>query len=263
MIQRGRFPIAELVRRTGVPSSSVHFYLREGLLPAPRRTARNRFLYDERHVQAVRLIRALRRRRRYPVPVIRRILPELLGMGESDAFRPEMWERAVDLRAARSGRPAPRERLVRAAIDAFSRAGYAEVNVDELCRAARIAKGSFYRLFRSKEELFTQAAEGAAAEIATAFRQARGTGPGTPEMLLASMEPRLAILLEVLRRAAQGREGAPSTAQRVLGTIATGIFGDGDDVDGTVLISSALALHVHRTASQVPPPVSTDVSRSL
>lgn len=262
MIRRRMFPIAELVRRTGVPSSTVHFYLREGLLPAPSRTARNRFLYDERHVQAVRLIRALRRHRRYTVPVIRRILPELLGMGEADAFRPEMWDRAVDLRAARSRRPSPRDRLVRAAIEAFSHAGYAEVNVDELCRAARIAKGSFYRHFRSKEELFAQAAGDAAAEVVTAFREARGAGPGTAEMLLGCLEPRLPIVLEVLRRAAQGREGAPGAAQRVLGTIATGISGDRDDVDGTVLMSSALALHVHRTASQVPPPVSTDVSPS-
>ena len=45
--------LAVVVARTGVPSATLHHWLSLGLLPAPIRLARNRFAYDERHVQAV------------------------------------------------------------------------------------------------------------------------------------------------------------------------------------------------------------------
>src|SRR5439155_17828889 len=64
-----RFSIGELVARSGVPAATIHHYLRLGLLPSARRTAPNRFLYDQRHLQALRLIRLLRARRGLPLPV--------------------------------------------------------------------------------------------------------------------------------------------------------------------------------------------------
>src|SRR5712691_7664739 len=94
-----RFSIGELVARSGVPAATIHHYLRLGLLPSARRAAPNRFLYDERHVQALRLIRLLRERRGLPLPVIRRVLPDLLGLEQDQAFRPEMWDRAVGVHA--------------------------------------------------------------------------------------------------------------------------------------------------------------------
>src|SRR2546428_11309082 len=92
LLVRERFPIRELVARTGVPAATIHHYLRMGLLPPARRTAPNRFLYDERHVQALRLIPVLRERRRLPPPAIRRILPDLLELEQDHAVRPEIWD---------------------------------------------------------------------------------------------------------------------------------------------------------------------------
>jgi DNA-binding transcriptional MerR regulator len=51
--------MSELVERSGVPLPTVKFYLREGLLPAGTSTGRNQALYDEAHVQRLRMIRAL------------------------------------------------------------------------------------------------------------------------------------------------------------------------------------------------------------
>src|SRR5690606_5047907 len=52
--------MAELVRRSGVSRETIHYYLREGLLPRPQKTARNTALYGEEHVQRLTLIRSLR-----------------------------------------------------------------------------------------------------------------------------------------------------------------------------------------------------------
>ncbi len=51
--------ISDLAREAGVAVSAVKYYQREGLLPPGRRTAPNQAAYDDRHVQRVRLVRAL------------------------------------------------------------------------------------------------------------------------------------------------------------------------------------------------------------
>jgi AcrR family transcriptional regulator len=53
-----RFSLSELVARSGVPASTIHHYRRTGLIPPPVREAANRFGYDERHLEALRRIRA-------------------------------------------------------------------------------------------------------------------------------------------------------------------------------------------------------------
>lgn len=51
--------ISELATRTGVAVPTIKYYLREGLLPEGVRTAPTQATYDERHVQRLRVIRAL------------------------------------------------------------------------------------------------------------------------------------------------------------------------------------------------------------
>jgi DNA-binding transcriptional MerR regulator len=51
--------ISELAREGGVSVPTVKFYLREGLLPEGRLTSPTQAQYDERHLERLRLIRAL------------------------------------------------------------------------------------------------------------------------------------------------------------------------------------------------------------
>ncbi|MEW2418313.1 MerR family transcriptional regulator [Streptomyces sp. NPDC046866] len=51
--------ISELSRRSGVPITTIKYYLREGLLPPGRATAPNQAEYDDSHVRRLRLVRAL------------------------------------------------------------------------------------------------------------------------------------------------------------------------------------------------------------
>jgi len=214
--------VGELVARTGVPAATVHHYLKLGLLPPAHRAARNRFLYEDAHIRAIRLVRTLRERRGLSLPVIRTILPDLLGLEREQAFRPEMWDRAVVMHAGR--RRSPAERLLDAAVDAFSRRGYGDVNVDDICKAARTAKGSFYRHYRSKEELFFAAAEAAANEVAESFGRAMASGPvpleRAPEVLAPLIERRVPVFMDLFTRAIQRRPGYPGTARRVFSSLA-------------------------------------------
>ena len=63
--------MAELVRESGIPRETIHYYLREGLLPEPTRSGRTRATYDERHLERLRAIRYLREEKFLPIAVIR------------------------------------------------------------------------------------------------------------------------------------------------------------------------------------------------
>lgn len=223
-----RFPMAELVHRSETPPASIHHYLRKGLLPSPKRVAANRFLYDERHVRRLRLIRELRRRRRLPLTTIRRILPELLAAEEQEAFRPEMWDRVAEPHV---GRTAP-GRILRAAVEAFTRKGYEAVGVDDICRQARIAKGSFYRHFASKEEVFLAAAEAVGSEAAEAL--AGGGRHDDVSRLAAALEPRLPLVLEVLSGAARGEPRLGAAARAMVERLASALGGSLDAAAATL-----------------------------
>ena len=225
------YTIADLVSVTGVPPATVHYYLRHGLLPQPKRASASRFLYDERHEKGLRLIRVLRERRGLSLDMIRRIMPELLRLEAEEAFRPEMWDRAVAPRLSR--RRLPSARILEAAKEAFARRGYGDVNVDDICRSARIAKGSFYRHYRSKEDLFLAASESLAADTVEQFAEAVAGEPVEErvagEILAGILEPRLSMFLDLLARSLQRRPGYPSAARRVCAATTAGV---GRNVEG-------------------------------
>jgi AcrR family transcriptional regulator len=47
-----------------------------------------------------------------------------------------------------------RTRIMKAALECFSRAGYAATGVTEICEAADVSKGAFYHHFPSKQSIF-------------------------------------------------------------------------------------------------------------
>jgi len=214
--------LSELVTRTAVPASTVHHYLRCGLIPPPNRCAPNRFSYDERHVTALRLIRVMRDKRGLGLEEIAVRLPDLLTRSDIAAALAE---------ADPDGEPGTAARLVDAAIDAFQIRSYGEVTVADIADGAGVAKGSVYRHFASKEALFTAAIErvldDTAADFAAAVERLGG-----PEGVAAAPERAakefarlvagtLPLLLELGARAAKGHRPSQDLARRVLRTLAT------------------------------------------
>lgn len=69
----------ELAERSGLPRTTIHHYAREALLPPARKTAPNAAVYDEAHVERLRLITRLRGDEfgGLSIPEIRRVLRHL------------------------------------------------------------------------------------------------------------------------------------------------------------------------------------------
>ena len=68
--------ISQLVRRTGVPKETIHFYIREGLLRKPRKSGVNSAEYNETYVDQVQLIKDLRDNYYLPIPEIKKIVKD-------------------------------------------------------------------------------------------------------------------------------------------------------------------------------------------
>jgi AcrR family transcriptional regulator len=204
--------LADVIDRTGVPAATLHYWLRRGLLPAPERVAANRFAYDERHVQAAQLVHLLREERRMSLDDIAAVLPSLLAAASEEAFRPEMWDALIASRERHLRPVAPPRALISAAREVFAERGYAFVSVDDLCAAAGIAKGSFYRWFASKDEAYVVAVRSIGVEVETRLGEpSPGVGIAAAERALgAVVRPYLALLLEAGSRTMQGEAAVGS-----------------------------------------------------
>ncbi len=78
--------IRELVKRTQVSKETIHYYIREGLLPKPRKLGKNVADYNETHVQRIRLIKEFQDHRFLPLSFIKRILRYEKNSPERESF---------------------------------------------------------------------------------------------------------------------------------------------------------------------------------
>ena len=73
--EKRKLKMRDLTALTGLPSSTIHLYMRLGLLPAPVKTSRNQAWYDEQFVERLLLIRTLQTEAHMPLSAIRETLP--------------------------------------------------------------------------------------------------------------------------------------------------------------------------------------------
>ncbi len=86
-IPQNLMKISKLSEITGVARDAIHFYVREGLLPAPLKTKKNMAYYDESYVERIKLIKELQTKRFLPLSVIKQILSESEGKIDVDEIK--------------------------------------------------------------------------------------------------------------------------------------------------------------------------------
>jgi AcrR family transcriptional regulator len=204
------YGIGDVVRITAVPASSIHHYLRLGLIPEPQRLSARQFRYDDRHVAAINIIRSLRARG-CSLDEIRDVLPELLhayrGRAPGGDAEPELDEFVSDRH--------PPARLIDAAIDAFAEHSFREVSIADLCERAEVAKATFYRWYDSKEALFLAAARAVVERAIDGFSaEAPDADPTRHTAIFAGYLRRgLPVLFELAKRITQ--ETGPTASESV------------------------------------------------
>jgi DNA-binding transcriptional MerR regulator len=95
----GLLRMRDLVRESGLPRETIHFYKLQGLLPAPIKTGRNTALYTREHLERLRHIRELQERQFLPLKAIRAVLDE----SADEDFTPEQEDLVRRVRATLGG----------------------------------------------------------------------------------------------------------------------------------------------------------------
>jgi len=91
----------DLVRMTGLPRETIHFYLTQGLLPKPVKTGRNTAVYGAEHLDRLQRIKDLQERHFLPLRAIKAVLEEGAGGEFSE-------EQEAMLRRVRASQPSRR-----------------------------------------------------------------------------------------------------------------------------------------------------------
>lgn len=99
LAEKALLRMRDLVRQSGLPRETIHFYKQQGLLPAPVETGRNTALYTQAHVDRLRRIRELQERHFLPLKAIRAVLDDTADEG----FTPEQEDLVRRVRGTLAG----------------------------------------------------------------------------------------------------------------------------------------------------------------
>jgi DNA-binding transcriptional MerR regulator len=142
------YSIRDLERTTGVPRTTIHFYLRQGLLPRAQKTAVSRSLYTDEHVKILGRIAELKGQGRTLVEIESELQPQL----------DEANETVVDLAAQERHRL--HDSILAVATQAFIAGGYKNTHVTAVMRELGITATLFYSHFPSKRRLLAECVAG-------------------------------------------------------------------------------------------------------
>lgn len=151
MNQKRQIRVSELAAATGVSAPTIHFYVKEGLLPRPFKTGKTMAYYTDEHLESLRAIKSLREAK-YSIAMIRQILAEKGAGGEL----------AKHQQKSNSTR---REDILNSAIHLFREKGFNETSITDIIQHAGAGRGTFYAYFGNKEELFFECADKVFLEI--------------------------------------------------------------------------------------------------
>jgi AcrR family transcriptional regulator len=137
--------ISELERVSGVPRSTIYYYVREGLLPTAQKAAASRAIYTDCHVALLEEINAFKSEGLSLQEAKGRLAPKIAAARASD----------VDLVAEQNEHT--HQAILTAAARLFVRKGYKRTRVADIIREVGITPPVFYGHFPSKQDLFVEA----------------------------------------------------------------------------------------------------------
>lgn len=146
--------IKDLEQRSGVPKTTIHFYLRQGLLHPPKKTGRTMAYYDESHLKRLKDIQEIKGNTRMPIAFLKERISALDHPGQGR--RIEDVKQIKNAATTTKAKDRKRERIVKAAVEVFSQKGYHRTKVRDITDSIGISTGTFYIYFKNKSDLFVE-----------------------------------------------------------------------------------------------------------
>jgi len=185
--------VGELSRRTNTSTSAINYYVREGLLPPPLKTAPNMAYYDPSYVDMVNSIKILQRDKGLSLSEIK----ELLDRGEfrwTTGATPEEFEGAAGATSGTRRALDRRKHIMAVASQVFAEKGYYATTISDLATAAGIAKGTIYWYFNNKRSIMIAILDDISQEIVKTFGGILMSAPDGLEAILGCVAPALDLL---------------------------------------------------------------------
>ncbi|MBN1319519.1 MAG: TetR family transcriptional regulator [Thermoleophilia bacterium] len=136
--------IQELEAASGVPRSTIYFYVREGYLPPGQKAAATRAIYSDEHVALLEEIKRLKASG-HSMDRVKAVLHERIGSTDGAS---------TDLVAQQAQRT--RERILEVAARQFAHKGYRRTRIADVIREAGVSPLVFYAHFGDKRQLFAR-----------------------------------------------------------------------------------------------------------
>jgi AcrR family transcriptional regulator len=139
--------IRDLERASGIPRSTIYFYVREGLLPIAQKAAASRAVYSDVHLELLEQISELKLEGLPLDEIKRRTAAKVASAGAMD----------VDLVAEQAEHV--RQAILLAAARLFARRGYKRTRVVDIIAEVGVTPPVFYSHFPSKQQVFVESFE--------------------------------------------------------------------------------------------------------
>ena len=140
------YKISELSRISSTPIPTIRYYIKEGLIPPGFKTGKTTAFYHDDHLVRLELIKKLQSEEHKSLVAIK---------VELDRLPPSAAPESDTVIASSEKRNA----IISATIVLFIDKGLGETSIDDIVNKASIGKGTFYKLFRDKDDLFFQCAD--------------------------------------------------------------------------------------------------------
>jgi AcrR family transcriptional regulator len=136
--------VSELASLSAIPLSTIKFYIRENLIPRPKKTRGTRAYYDSRHLSRLKLIKKIQAEGNVPLARIR----EIVGLIDDGVV--------AEIGARSRGGAEVRGEIVTSAIAVFREKGYEKTTIADIVAAAQMGRSTFYSNFKNKKDLFIE-----------------------------------------------------------------------------------------------------------
>ena len=133
--------INEVAQLSGVPLSTIRFYLREGLLPPPMKTGKTMAYYGQEHLKRLAFIKRLQSDKNMPLYFIKEEI--------NKEFQDK--EETGDPTYSNSHK---KEEIIDSAIRVFREKGYAATSIQDIVTDIGVGRATFYLFFKNKNEIF-------------------------------------------------------------------------------------------------------------
>lgn len=153
--------IAELEKKTGLQRSTIHHYIRCGLLHEPYRTSQTMAYYDDSHLHKLEMIQKVKadflktaKTSRVPLDFIKdRIEEEYQEPQSQPAIRKYPEQKSTEKKSRK------KEEIIKIALGLYAKKGFYRTNIRDITKKANMSSPTFYHYFPDKRELFMEVIE--------------------------------------------------------------------------------------------------------